>query len=116
MLMFQHFVYCYCHDRPGIYSFLIVLKEADKVGWEKDVENNRAIQTNKDREIIVYSAPAKLQPRQKCRPALCKTPQQTISQLDADMHSKQWKGRKERKRRQRLKERQWRGREPVDSV
>lgn len=32
MLMFQHFVYCYCHDRPGIYSFLIVLKEADKVG------------------------------------------------------------------------------------
>lgn len=33
--------------------------EADKVGmdWEKDTKSNKAIQTNEDREIIVYSDP-----------------------------------------------------------
>lgn len=61
------------------------------------MEINKAIQTNKDREIIVYSAPTKLQPRHKCRPVLHKTVRRTISQLDADMQSKQWKKRKERK-------------------
>lgn len=36
---------------------LTVLMEADKVGmdWEKDTKVNKAIHTNEDREIIVYS-------------------------------------------------------------
>lgn len=36
-----------------------MLMEVDEVGtdWEKDTKINKAIQTNEDREIIVYSDP-----------------------------------------------------------
>lgn len=71
---------------------LTVLTEADKVGmdWEKDTKVNKAIHTNEDREIIVYSDAKQLQPRhdifQRTRH---KTVQQKISQLDAVIQSKQ---------------------------
>lgn len=63
------------------------------------MEINKATQTNKDREIIVYSDPTKLQPRHELLPALHKNAQQTISQLDADLQRVNSEGkRKETKR------------------
>lgn len=95
-----------------------MLKWTDWVGmdWEEDTESNKATEPYKDREIIIYSDADFLRTIHKFLPPLHKNKQQKILQLDADMQSKQQGRKRGNKTRQRLKERQWRGRELADSV